>query len=59
MGARYTGTDIAPDEQVQNDVVLDYEGKRDRWNGYDINLHKKIIDDHAKTEEVFNITCSS
>ena len=33
-GAKLTGSDIAPDEKVQN-VDLDYEGKHDRYNGYD------------------------
>ena len=55
MGARFTGTDIAPDEHIQTSVNLDYEGKRDRWNGYDIDFHKKIIDDYAKTEEVLKL----
>ncbi len=33
-GAKHTGKDIAPDELVQS-VELGFEGKRDRWNGFD------------------------
>ena len=33
VGAKFSGKDIRPDEYVQN-LDLDYESKRDRWNGY-------------------------
>ena len=49
IGARYTGTDFAPDEYVQPDINLSYDGKRDRWNGVDINWHQqKIQDEHRR-----------
>jgi hypothetical protein len=58
-GARLTGRDIKvtplsdryecdrphrqPDEVIE-DVKLDYDGKRDRWNGYDPASYKRVID---------------
>jgi len=52
LGARYTGTDFAPDEYVQPNINLSYDGKRDRWNGVDINWHQqKIQDEHKRLSE--------
>ena len=48
MGAKFSGTDFAPDEFVQPKVDLDSEGKRDRWNGYN-------LDDHEKVNEIFKL----
>ncbi|KAL6583721.1 hypothetical protein OROMI_003010 [Orobanche minor] len=33
-GAKWTSKHIAPDEKIEN-FELSYDGKRDRWNGYD------------------------
>ena len=33
LGAKYSNKDIMPDEIIVN-LDLDYDGKRDRWNGY-------------------------
>ena len=52
IGAKYTGDMIAPDEYIQPQLSFDYDGKRDRWNGFDPNEHQKVIDDYAKIEEV-------
>ncbi|KAL6080203.1 mRNA splicing protein [Balamuthia mandrillaris] len=49
-GAKWTGSDIKPDEVVV-DVNLDYEGKRDRWNGYDPDAHQDLIKRYERTEE--------
>jgi pre-mRNA-processing factor SLU7 len=48
-GARWTGTDIVADD-VQRDVNLDWEGKRDRWNGYDSNNYRNVEERYAKLE---------
>ncbi|KXJ28665.1 Pre-mRNA-splicing factor SLU7 [Exaiptasia diaphana] len=50
VGARFTGEDIKPDEYHQKLLKLDYDGKRDRWNGYDVNEHKKIAKEFDKIE---------
>eukprot|EP00898_Chlorokybus_atmophyticus_P000619 jgi/Chlat1/1558/Chrsp123S01838 len=51
VGAKWTNTNIAPDEKVQ-DFDLDYEGKRDRWNGYDASTYSRVIDLHEKVDEL-------
>lgn len=48
-GAKWTGKDIAADEVVR-DVNLDYEGKRDRWNGYDAKNYRQVEERHRKLE---------
>jgi pre-mRNA-processing factor SLU7 len=40
-GARWTNQEIAPDEVV-SELDLTYDGKRDRWNGYDPNEYTKV-----------------
>ncbi|PIK48829.1 putative pre-mRNA-splicing factor SLU7 [Apostichopus japonicus] len=51
VGARFTGDQIAPDEHLQPNLHLDYDGKRDRWNGYDPQEHERVIQEFAKVEE--------
>ncbi len=43
LGARWTGKDIRSDEVVQ-DFNLSWDGKRDRWNGYDATDHMKMME---------------
>ncbi|XP_032383965.1 pre-mRNA-splicing factor SLU7 [Etheostoma spectabile] len=50
VGAKYTGTSIAPDEHSQLQLDLDYDGKRDRWNGYDPEDHQRIVEEYAKVD---------
>lgn len=40
-GAKLTGSDIRPDEVVGS-VNLDFQGKRDRWNGYDVANFEQV-----------------
>jgi len=35
IGAKYTGKNIQADEVVTSDLSLDFDSKRDRWNGYE------------------------
>ena len=55
MGAKLTGKDIQPDEFVQPLLEFDYDGKRDRWNGYNPDWHQEIVDEYSRVEEVWTI----
>uniref|UniRef100_A0A3P9N9T1 Pre-mRNA-splicing factor SLU7 n=1 Tax=Poecilia reticulata TaxID=8081 RepID=A0A3P9N9T1_POERE len=50
VGAKFTGTAIAPDEHSQVQLDMDYDGKRDRWNGYDPEEHQRIVEEYAKVD---------
>ncbi|KAF3917254.1 hypothetical protein AA313_de0201882 [Arthrobotrys entomopaga] len=50
-GAKFTGQDIAQDDVVQN-LELGWDGKRDRWNGYDPKEHDQLIEEYARMEEL-------
>jgi len=52
-GAKWTNKNIAADEIFQDlkGVDIDYEVKRDRWNGYDPTEHKKVIQEYEAVEE--------
>jgi pre-mRNA-processing factor SLU7 len=49
VGAKYTQRDFANDEYVieaaANKAKIAYEAKRDRWNGYDSNAFKQVVDE--------------
>nr|CAD7397709.1 unnamed protein product [Timema poppensis] len=49
--SQHLGHGIAPDEFIQRDLSMDYDGKRDRWAGYDPSEHKAIIEEYQKVEE--------
>jgi len=50
VSAKKNGKNLMPDEHV--DVLdLDYEGKRDRWNGYQAEDYKEVIEEWEKVEE--------
>ncbi|KAF2893567.1 hypothetical protein ILUMI_12596 [Ignelater luminosus] len=51
VGARFSGAQIAADEYIQSNLALSYDGKRDRWSGYDPSEHKAIIEEFQKVEE--------
>ncbi|XP_067131516.1 pre-mRNA-splicing factor SLU7 isoform X2 [Centruroides vittatus] len=51
IGAKFTNEDIAEDEVILPDLNLDYDGKRDRWNGYDPANYQAIVEEFAKVEE--------
>lgn len=50
-GARWTGKDIQADEVVQ-DVDLGWEAKRDRWNGYDAQNYRSVIEEREELESL-------
>lgn len=49
-GAKFTNKFIAPDEKVEA-FELDYDGKRDRWNGYDASTYSRVIDTYEARDE--------
>ena len=52
IGAKFTNQSIAPDEKLLPDLNLDFDGKRDRWAGFDPAMYKAIVvDEHEKVEE--------
>eukprot|EP00827_Trimyema_finlayi_P001886 TRINITY_DN1860_c0_g1_i2.p5 TRINITY_DN1860_c0_g1~~TRINITY_DN1860_c0_g1_i2.p5 ORF type:complete len:133 (+),score=44.72 TRINITY_DN1860_c0_g1_i2:64-462(+) len=48
-GAKYTKTNIKPDELIEN-LKLDYDGKRDRWNGYNPDDYQQVVDEFQQYE---------
>lgn len=51
VGAKFTNAAIAHDEFVQPDLKPDFDGKRDRWAGYDPANHREIVEEYQKIEE--------
>lgn len=51
IGAKYTGAQIAFDDFLQPKITSDFDGKRDRWAGYDPNAHREIVEEYQKVEE--------
>lgn len=51
IGARFTNRDICPDDFVQPEISLNFEEKRDRWNGYDPKEYRKTFEKYQKLEE--------
>ena len=49
IGAKFTGKNFGRDEIIQQ-VELSYEGKRDRWNGYNPSNYKAVIQDYEALE---------
>lgn len=52
IGAKFSETIVAHDEFVDPNKKsdIDYDSKRDRWNGYDPSNHKEIIEKYQKIE---------
>ncbi|XP_075065984.1 pre-mRNA-splicing factor SLU7 [Mixophyes fleayi] len=50
VAAKFSGINLAPDEYEQPTLMLDYDGKRDRWNGYNPEEHMRIVEEHAKVD---------
>ncbi|XP_063784836.1 pre-mRNA-splicing factor SLU7 [Pseudophryne corroboree] len=50
VAARFSGINLAPDEYEQPQLLLDYDGKRDRWNGYNPEEHMRIVEEHSKVD---------
>ena len=50
IGSRWTNKRIAPNEKVEA-FELDYDGKRDRRNGYDPATYAHVIDRYEASDE--------
>ena len=50
LGAKWTSKNIAPDEKIET-FELDYDGKRDRWNGYDAASYAHVIERYEARDE--------
>ncbi|EDV20114.1 Pre-mRNA-splicing factor SLU7 [Trichoplax sp. H2] len=50
IGAKFNEKNIKPDEFVQPKLQFDYDGKRDRWNGYNPDDYKQVIEEYAKID---------
>lgn len=51
VGAKFNNANIAADEFVQPELSRDFDGKRDRWAGYDPAQHKEVVERFAQIEE--------
>lgn len=50
-GAKWTGRNIAADEEVQ-DVKLGWDAKRDRWNGFEASEYSEVVEEYKALEEM-------
>ncbi|KAK6788665.1 hypothetical protein RDI58_012463 [Solanum bulbocastanum] len=50
LGAKWTGKHIAPDEKIEP-FEFDYDGKRDRWNGYAAASYAHVIERYEARDE--------
>lgn len=48
--AVHNGQNLMPDEYIE-DLKLDYDGKRDRWNGFQADDYKQIQDEWERVED--------
>lgn len=52
VGAKYSGNNFAPDERLLPKLALGFDGKRDRWNGYNATAHHEVVEEYRKVEDV-------
>eukprot|EP00004_Rigifila_ramosa_P027029 TRINITY_DN8621_c0_g1_i2.p1 TRINITY_DN8621_c0_g1~~TRINITY_DN8621_c0_g1_i2.p1 ORF type:complete len:534 (-),score=134.01 TRINITY_DN8621_c0_g1_i2:57-1565(-) len=50
VGAKWTNSEIAPDEVIKK-LEFDWDGKRDRWNGYDPATHVQVAELYELQEQ--------
>ncbi|RXH78339.1 hypothetical protein DVH24_001857 [Malus domestica] len=52
--ARWANMHIAPDEKIES-YELDYDGKRDRWNGFDASTYAREISEDNEDDDVLKV----
>ena len=50
-GAKFTNSNFKPDEFIE-EISYDFEGKRDRWNGYEPKMEKRRFYEFEKYQEL-------
>uniref|UniRef100_A0A914YKQ6 Pre-mRNA-splicing factor SLU7 n=1 Tax=Panagrolaimus superbus TaxID=310955 RepID=A0A914YKQ6_9BILA len=56
IGAKFTEEDMAPDDYVQPDLSLNYDAKRDRWNGFDSSTFAEtVVKEHEEMAEIAKV----
>lgn len=51
VGAKWSNSNIAPDDYVLPKLEMNYDAKRDRWNGYNPEDYKFVMDEFDKMDE--------
>uniref|UniRef100_A0A915MVC0 Pre-mRNA-splicing factor SLU7 n=1 Tax=Meloidogyne javanica TaxID=6303 RepID=A0A915MVC0_MELJA len=51
VGAKWSNTNIAPDDHTLPKLSLDWDAKRDRWNGYNADDYKFVVQEYEKMDE--------
>lgn len=51
VGAKYNACNIAADDILLPKLDLDFDGKRDRWNGFDPSDYTAVVEEHKKIED--------
>merc|ERR1711872_923968 len=51
VGAKFSCNNFAPDEFLQPSLDHSFDGKRDRWNGYDNQDYKEVMDEYKKLDD--------
>ncbi|KAG5369289.1 Pre-mRNA-splicing factor SLU7 [Yarrowia sp. C11] len=51
VGAKYKADNLQADDIISS-PHMSWDSKRDRWNGYDADDFKRVIDEHNMTEEL-------
>lgn len=47
LAAKFSGKDLQQDEMIR-EIQLDYDAKRDRWNGYDPDMYSDVIKEYEE-----------
>lgn len=51
VGAKYSGLDLRADDNVQS-IRTTWDSKRDRWNGYDAEEYKSVVNEFEEEEQL-------